>query len=297
MATHERCALVDFDHESIPVKRQCELLCVSRSSVYYKSTDKTQQEQAFQQKLLNAIDQIFTAYPFYGARRISRELRREPYGIHAGRKRVAKAMETLGLQAIYPGRKKGKNTSKSHKNHEKFPYLLSDVVASHPNHIWGTDITYIRLEKGWAYLSAIIDWYSRYVIAFTISAHPDVALCHMTLETALATGYRPDIHNSDQGSTYTAQEYITLLANHGITISMDGRGRCMDNIFTERLWRTVKYENVFLMSYKTVEDAKAGLTRYFQFYNDHRLHQALDYKTPSEVYFNCSLSTKPITMF
>lgn len=193
-------------------------------------------------------------------------------------------MQTLGLQTIYP--KSRKNLSNPNKTEQKYPYLLQGRSIARPNDVWGTDITYIRLEDGWAYLAAILDWYSRYVVGFALSNHPDVALCQAALDDALSRGNKPEIHNSDQGSTYTAQSYTSMLTDHDIRISMDGRGRCMDNIFTERLWRTVKYENVFIMGYKGVEAARTGLRDYFTFYNTKRPHQALDYKTPSDIYFN-----------
>lgn len=198
-------------------------------------------------------------------------------------------MATLGIQAVYP-KSHGQNTSKGNIAHEKYPYLLRGLVVRAPNHIWGTDITYIRLRTGWAYLAAILDWSSRYVVGFAVSAHPDVALCMAALHDALAKGTVPEIHNSDQGSTYTSTEYTGLLTARGIQISMDGRGRCMDNIFTERLWRSVKYENVFLMGYETVEQATLGLTDYFTFYNTKRPHQSLGYRTPADLYF----AAKPV---
>ncbi len=235
------------------------------------------------QTLLNAVDEIFTASPFYGTRRIRHILAHE-HKILVGRDRVRSAMETLGIQAVYP-KSHGQNTSKGNIIHEKYPYLLRGLAVNAPNHVWGTDITYIRLRKGWAYLAAILDWSSRYVVGFAVSAHPDVTLCKSALDDALAKGVVPEIHNSDQGSTYTSTEYTTLLRARGIQISMDGRGRCMDNIFTERLWRSVKYENVFLMGYETVEQVTLGLTDYFTFYNTRRPHQSLGYKTPAELYF------------
>jgi putative transposase len=188
----------------------------------------------------------------------------------------------MGIEAIYP--KKAKNTSIPDHLHKKYPYLLKDIIASYPNHIWGTDITYIKTEEGWAYLVAEIDWFSRYVISWEISNSMETEFCMNALNQALEIA-TPTIHNSDQGSQFTDKKYIDILDGKEINISMDGRGRCMDNIFTERLWRTVKYENVFLSSYRNKEEAKEGLDKYFTFYNTKRRHQSLDYRTPEEVYF------------
>jgi putative transposase len=191
-------------------------------------------------------------------------------------------MRLMGLEAIYP--KKGKNTSIANATHKKYPYLLKDIIAAYPNHIWGTDITYVRLETGWAYLVALLDWFSRYVIAWQLSETLEIEFCLENLQRALTVSI-PDIHNSDQGSHFTSHYYTDLLTEKDIQISMDGRGRCMDNIFTERLWRTVKYENVYLKSYHDINEAQQGLTDYFQFYNHTRPHQSLENMTPAKVYF------------
>lgn len=230
---------------------------------------------------MNAIDKIYTDYPFYGHRRIKPELKYE-YGIEIGKKKIIALMKKMGLQAIYPKRKI--NLSAPDKNHQKFPYLLRNIPALHSNHIWGTDITYIRLKNGFAYLSAILDWFSRYVISWKLSPTLENDFCIEALEEALRINI-PDIHNSDQGVQYTSLNYLEVLQDKKIKISMDGRGRCMDNIFTERLWRTVKYENVYLNDYLNFKEVETGLTDYFKFYNEKRRHQSLDYKTPADLYF------------
>lgn len=229
---------------------------------------------------MNALDAIYTEYPFYGSRRMKYELS-HVYGIRICREHIQRLMRQMGLQTIYP--KQGKNLSHPDQKHRVYPYLLKNITAQYPNHIWGTDITYIRLQKGFAYLVALIDWFSRYVIGWQLSETLDMSFCTENLERAL-TNAAPDIHNSDQGSHFTSPRYTGLLKARNIRISMDGRGRCMDNIFTERLWRTVKYENVYLKSYQNIHEAKTGLTDYFHFYNTKRPHQSLDNQTPGVMY-------------
>jgi len=259
----------------LSLTRQAQLLGISRSGLYKPPTPMRLERLA----LLRAIDKIYTAHPYFGTRRLWVVLARD-YDIQVGRDAVRNAMKTLGLQAIYPK----KNTSKPHPGHTIYPYLLRAITASHPNHIWGTDITYIRLEQGFGYLCAMLDWFSRKVIAWNIASTMEQALCVQTLKDALTIG-SPDIHNSDQGSQFTGEAYLNVLKEQQtIAISMDGRGRCMDNIFTERLWRTVKYEDIYLKGYRTLEEVRVGLTDYFTFYNNKRPHQSLDYKTPNEIY-------------
>lgn len=225
------------------------------------------------------IDAIYTDYPFYGSRRIRNELS-DRFDEYMCREHVQRLMRIMGIEAIYPKPK----TSIASPEHKKYPYLLSCISASFPNHIWGTDITYVKLETGWAYLTALLDWFSRYVIAWELSSALDTAFCVSTLNQALAIAV-PYIHNSDQGTQFTSSEYTSILKEREVKISMDGRGRCMDNIFTERLWRTVKRENIYLLSYRDISEANAGLTEYFSFYNEKRRHQSLDYRTPYEMYF------------
>lgn len=231
---------------------------------------------------MNLIDQIYTQFPFYGARRIRKELRRE-HKLVINRKCIQRLMRVMGLEAIYPRQKP--NTSSSSTLHQKYPYLLRNLTTNHPNQVWGTDITYLKLSQGFAYLVAIMDWYSRYVVAWEICNSLEIDFVLRNLETALKT-HQPEIHNSDQGSHFTSPQYTDILQARDIQISMDGRGRCMDNIFTERLWRTVKYENVYLKAYTSIQEAREGLTEYFDFYNNRRFHSSLNDLTPREVYFN-----------
>jgi len=268
---------VDKEHSGISVLRQTDLLDISRSSAYYQPTINPQDIL-----IMNAIDEIFTKYPFYGHRRIRQDLISD-YEIQIGRKRTASLMKTMGLTAIYP--KKKWHLSDPDQAARKFPYLLSGLPIIEANQVWGTDITYVKLLNGFAYLVAIIDWFSRYVIAWELSGTLEIEFCLNNLKRALNLG-TPQIHNSDQGSHFTSPKYLNILKSHEtIQVSMDGRGRCMDNIFTERLWRTVKYENIYLNQYQNAEEANQGLAEYFQFYNEKRKHQSLGYKTPAQIYF------------
>ena len=228
---------------------------------------------------MKAIDEIYTSWPFYGYRRIRVELLRRGYEL--GKARVGSLMRKMGIQALYPKR----NLSKSNPDHRKFPYLLRDLPIERNNQVWGTDITYIRLSQGFLYLVAIIDWFSRYVLSFRISNTLEESFCIEALEEALQKQI-PEIHNSDQGSQFTSNRYLSILETSGIQISMDGRGRALDNVFTERLWRSVKYEEVYLKRYENPLEAHHSLTSYFTFYNHVRPHQSLNYQTPAEVYFS-----------
>ncbi len=230
---------------------------------------------------MNAIDEIFTKYTFYGHRKIREDLR--DYDINIGRKRTISLMKNMGLTAIYP--KKKRHLSDPDNDARKFPYLLSGLPIIRPNQVWGTDITYIRLLKGFAYLVAIIDWYSRYVISWELSETLEIEFCINNPRRALEVD-TPDIHNSDQGRHFTSPKYTGILDDkETIRISMGGRGRCMDNIFTERLWRSVKYENVYLNEYRDSSEANRGLCEHFRFYNEKRKHQSLDCRTPAQIYF------------
>ena len=276
MSCRERLALIDRNNAEINLTRQAELLDISRSGIYYQPIID-QREIAIK----NAIDKIYTDCPFYGSRKIKEQLNRQ-YEISICRDYARSLMRNMGLQAIYPKRKP--NLSLSGKQHKKYPYLLKNLEIIRPNQVWGTDITYIRLKNGFAYLTVILDWYSRYVISWRLSSTLENDFCIQALKEALETAM-PEIHNSDQGIQFTAENYTAVLEEKDVQISMDGRGRCMDNIFTERLWRTVKYENIYLHEYQNINEARAGLVQYFQFYNYLRIHQALGYKTPAEIYF------------
>lgn len=227
---------------------------------------------------MNKIDTIYTKCPMYGWPRMTAQLKRE--GLPVNHKKVYRLMKIMGIEAIFPKR----NLSKPGKGHAIYPYLLKGITATHPNHIWGVDITYVRLKKDWLYLVAILDWYSRYVISWELSDNLNSWFCLEVLRKALAVGV-PDVHNSDQGSQFTSDEYLGILKKHPIRISMDHRGRAFDNIFTERLWRTIKYEEVYVKDYSSPNEAEQSLKAYIAFYNNERLHQSLNYKTPSELYY------------
>lgn len=259
---------------ALPLSVQADLLSLSRSSLYYQSVPPSLEEVT----LKHRIDELYTAYPFYGSRRITAQLRREGQVIN--RKAVQRHMQEMGIMGICPG----PNLSRRNQEHCVYPYLLRQVTAAYPNHVWGIDITYIRLLKGWLYLVAVLDWFSRYVISWQLDDTLDIDFVLLAVDQALLND-KPAIWNSDQGSHFTSPQYTQRLLAADIQISMDGKGRALDNIFTERLWRTVKYEEVYLHDYQTPRQARTGLTAYFDFYNDRRLHQALGYLTPAEVYF------------
>lgn len=268
--------MIEKGNPDLNLSRQAELLDMSRSSIYYQPV--INQEEI---KIKHAIDQIYTDCPFYGSRKIKDELEKK-YQVKVCRDYVRRLMNDMGLTAIYPRRKL--NLSKSDKQHKKFPYLLKNLKIVSPDQVWGTDITYVKLKGGFVYLTAILDWFSRYVIAWQLSETLESKFCIQALKEALKINI-PEIHNSDQGKQFTAESYVSVLKEKEIRISMDGRGRCMDNIFTERLWRTVKYENVYIQGYSDYNEATKGLSEYFQFYNHKRIHQSLGYKTPAQVYF------------
>ncbi len=261
-----------FDPE-VPLMAQAEVLDLSRSSIYYEPVGPSALEIATKHR----IDELYTQYPFYGSRRITAVLRRE---MVITRKTVQKHMREMGIAGVCPG----PNLSKRNPAHKIYPYLLRNVASSHPNHVWGIDITYIRLKAGWMYLVAILDWFSRYVVSWALDQTLAISFVLQAVEQALLQA-KPEIFNSDQGSQFTSSQYIDRLLAADVQISMDGRGRALDNIFTERLWRSVKYEEVYLKDYATPREARLGLTCYFNFYNHERPHQALDYQTPAQVYF------------
>jgi putative transposase len=227
---------------------------------------------------MHLLDELYTETPFYGSRRMRAMLLKMGYSVN--RKRIQRLMRLMGLEAIYPK----PNLSKPHPDHQIFPYLLRGLKIRKNNQVWGTDITYIRLSRGWLYLVAIMDWFSRYVLSWALSTSLEADFCILALEKALTHGL-PEIFNSDQGSQFTSGEFIKALRQHPIQISMDGKGRAIDNIFTERLWRSLKYEEVYLKDYKSVAEARQGIQDYLKFYNEERLHQSLSYRTPAEVYF------------
>lgn len=253
---------------------------MARSSVYAPRVVKATDEQEL--ALLTLIDTEYTRHPFYGSRKIRHYL--STIGHNINRKRVQRLMRTLGLAGMAPG----PNTSRAHPQHKIYPYLLRGVTVTRPNQVWSTDITYLRLPRGFVYLVAVIDWYSRKVLAWRLSNTMDSGFCVDCLEQALQSHGIPEVFNTDQGSQFTSDAFTGVLKKNGITISMDGRGRALDNIFVERLWRSVKHEDVHLKGYATLPALLLGLTEYFVFYNTERIHQSLDYKTPDEVYRTAS---------
>lgn len=275
--------MIDPDHAHISVGRQCELLELARSSYYYRLRPQSDLNLL----LMNLIDEQYTRTPFYGVPRMTAWLRRQGYGVN--HKRIRRLMRLMDLEAIYPKPR----LSIPSKENKIYPYLLNGVSIDRPDQVWGTDITYIRLAHGFMYLVAIMDWFSRYVLSWELSNTLETNFCLKALEEALILS-KPEIFNSDQGSQFTSLEFTDRLQTSGITISMDGRGRVFDNIFVERLWRTVKYEEVYLNHYQTVSEARLGLTEYFQFYNTERLHSSLEYRTPEEVYFRKPLVQTPM---
>jgi putative transposase len=254
---------------------QADLLGISRSSLYYRPRRPTAEEVA----LKHRIDAIYTQYPFYGSRRITAQLRRE--GTEVNRKAVQRHMREMGIAGIHPG----PNLSRRAHGEQVYPYLLRGLNCTHPNQVWGIDVTYIPLQAGWMYLVAVLDWFSRYVVSWELDDTLQLPFVLAAVQRALARA-TPEIWNSDQGSHFTSPQYRALLLAAGVQISMDGKGRALDNVFVERLWRSVKWEEVYPNAYATPREARAGLWRYLTFYNDERPHQALNYQTSAEVYFH-----------
>ncbi len=275
MPVEKKKELIEKDHPDISVCRQTQLLGISRSAVYYYP-----REDSRNLFLMNEIDKCFTEWPFYGSRKIAKHLTR-CLNRQINRKRVQRLMRIMGLEAIYPQ----KNLSRAAKGHVIYPYLLRNVAIERVNQVWSTDITYIRLKHGWAYLVAVIDWHSRYVLSWELSTTMDSDFCLRALDNALSQG-KPEIFNTDQGSQFTAEAFTEKLKERNIQISMDGRGRALDNIFIERLWRSLKYEDIYIHDYATLLETRLGIARYFEKYNNQRLHQSLGYRTPTEVHYS-----------
>jgi putative transposase len=268
-----RRELVEPDNKKISISRQCQLLDLNRTGLYYRQRRENKEDG----ELMRLIDKQYTITPFYGYRRMTVYLQNS--GFRVNHKRVRRLMRKLGLEAIYPK----PNLSKPGKDHLTYPYLLKGVLIGYSDQVWATDITYIRLSSGFIYLLVIMDWHSRFVIELEVSNSLESSVFVETLKRSLEKG-KPEIFNSDQGSQFTAVEWLKVLQENKIVISMDGRGRCFDNIFVERLWRTVKYEEVYLKEYRDVWEAEESLRQYFEFYNYQRPHQSLKYQTPFEVY-------------
>lgn len=260
----------------LSVQRRCQLLRISRSSAYYQRQETPSADDL---RVMYLIDKIHTKLPFYGSRRLVGEL--ADHDIVVNRKRVQRLMRIMGIQALYPK----PNTSKANEQHKVYPYLLRDLKIDRSNQVWATDITYIPMPKGWLYLVAIMDWHSRKVLSWRLSNSLDTAFCIEALEEAIERFGRPQIFNTDQGCQFTSEAFTGVLKANDIRISMDGKGRWVDNVFVERLWRSLKYEEVYLKSYATVAEAKAGIGWWFGFYNQRRKHTSLDKQTPDTVYF------------
>src|ERR1700720_998258 len=283
----ERRALVERENAALPVSQQCRLLAVSRSSVYRQPAEVSEVDRA----IMALIDRQYLARPYYGSRRMAAWLATQGHVVN--RKRVRRLMRLMGLVAIYPR----PNTSKPAAGHKIYPYLLGGIAIERVNQVWCSDVTYIPMAKGFLYLVVIMDWVSRAVLAWRLSNTLGADFCVDALEEALARYGRPEIFNTDQGSQFTSDDFTGTLKRHEITISMDGKGRCMDNIFVERLWRSLKYEEVYLNAYESVAEAKAGIDAWLSFYNDERLHQSLGYRTPRQIYqeglWICGRSASP----
>lgn len=265
--------MVEADHPELSIRRQCELLEVNRASWYYEPVPESAENLA----LMRRIDEQFLATPFFGSRQMTAWLQRQ--GLAINRKRVQRLMRRMGLEAIYP---KPRTTQRG-AGHPIYPYLLRDLTVTRVDQVWGADITYVPLRHGFVYLVAILDWYSRYVVAWRLSNSLEGSFCQECLDKALARG-RPEIFNTDQGVQFTSEAFTSRLHAQHIAISMDGRGRALDNVFVERLWRTVKQENIYLHDYATPWEAEDGLTAYFRFYSEERPHSRLRNQTPGEVY-------------
>ena len=273
MSVERKRALIEPAHPQLSIRRQCALLGLARSTLY----DQPLGASAENLQLMRLLDEQYTTTPFYGLRRMTAWLRGQGYTVN--RKRVARLMRVMGLEALYPKPR----LSQPAAGQMIYPYLLRGITVERLNQVWSADITYIRLQGGFVYLVAVMDWFSRYVLSWAISITMDTAFCVEALDQALGQGH-PEIFNTDQGVQFTSQAFTARLKEGGIRISMDGRGRALDNVFVERLWRTVKYEEVYLRDYQTVWEARHGLARYLVFYNEERLHQALGYRPPAAVY-------------
>jgi len=271
---------IDPSHHRISIRRQCELIALPRSSYYQKLGYQPETDKNLE--LMELIDKEYTLHPFYGSRKIRDHLRLH-HGYRVNRKRIQRLMRKMGIQSVAPK----PNSSKPHPEHKIYPYFLRNLEIICPGQVWCTDITYIPLSGGFAYLTAVMDWYSRYVLSWEVSVTMDSDFCVATLESALRQYGSPEIFNTDQGAQFTSNEFTGILKEAEVQISMDGKGRAMDNIFIERLWRSVKYEEVYLKEYSSVQDLRESLDVYFDFYNYQRPHSSLSSKTPANVYHGC----------
>ena len=274
MNRSERLALVDHDDPDVPVVTQCRLLKVARSTLYYRPVPVSADDLA----VMRRMDELHLAWPFYGSRRMTAVLRRE--GWRVNRKRVKRLMKVMAIEAIY----QKPNTSKGHPDHKVYPYLLRGLTIDRPNQVWCADITYIPMAKGFVYLVAVMDWFSRRVLSWRGSITMETDFCVDALREATERYGHPEIFNTDQGVQFTSAAFVDELASRGVRISMDGKGRYLDNIFIERLWRSLKYEEVYIKAYGSVAEARRSLGEWLAFYNDERPHQSLEYRTPREIF-------------
>jgi putative transposase len=274
MSPAARLAMIARVHPQFSIVEQCVLLKVARSTLYYQPQPVSDNDLA----LMRRIDEIYMMWPFYGSRRMVAELRGEGHAVN--RKRVQRLMRLMGIETIY----QKPNTSRKHPSHKIYPYLLRNLTIDRANQVWCADITYVPMAHGFVYLVAVMDWFSRRVLAWRVSITLDTDFCVAALQAALQRYGKPDIFNTDQGVQFTAAAFIATLSAQGVAISMDGKGRFLDNIFIERLWRSLKYEEVFIRAYASVAQARAGIGAWLVFYNDTRKHQSLGYRTPSEIF-------------
>jgi len=265
--------MIEHGHKKLSVRRQCEILNINRSSLFYKKADEDAQDL----ELMTLIDKQYLKTPFFGSRRMTHHLRKE--GFQVNRKRVQRLMRLMGIEAIYTKPR----TSKPSKENKIYPYLLRDLTIEKPDQVWCSDITYIPMKKGFVYLVAVMDWHSRYIVSWRLSNSMDTSFCTEALEDALAQG-TPGIFNTDQGSQFTSSDFTEMLKEKEVAISMDGKGRYLDNIFIERLWRSLKYEEVYLKAYEDIKEARVSIADWIRFYNFERPHQSLNYSTPWEAH-------------
>lgn len=267
--------MIDSNSRNLSIAKQCDLLFVNKSTYYYKQRGLSKQDL----ENMKIIDEIYTEHPYFGARRMSKQL--EPYGITIGRKAVRRYYRIMAIEAVYPKM----NLSKRNQAHKIYPYLLRGIDITKVNQVWSTDITYIRMAQGFIYLVAVIDWFSRYILSWRISISLEADFCIEALKDAIETHGHPEIFNTDQGSQFTSRDFIAVLEQHQIKISMDGKGRALDNVFIERFWRSLKQEKIYMIILNTVKEVKNAITNYMGFYNNKRMHQALEYLTPEQVHF------------
>ena len=267
--------MIDSNSSNLSIAKQCDLLSINKSTYYYKQRGLTERDL----EIMKMIDEIYTEHPYFGARRMSKHL--EPHGIVIGRKAVSRYYRIMAIETVYPRM----NLSKRNQAHKIYPYLLSGVDITKINQVWSTDITYIRMAQGFVYLVAVIDWFSRYILSWKISISLEADFCIEAVEEAIEKYGQPEIFNTDQGTQFTSKKFLSVLIDHKIKISMDGKGRALDNVFIERFWRSLKQEKIYMIILNTVMEAKNAISDYMSFYNEKRMHQSLEYLTPEQMYF------------